>query len=416
LGAGPGALAIWPTVARDSGAALGLNLLLVHAWGFLQEYTWNMARWSISIEWLCYLLFPLLALLLSGRSLIVLLGVAVALQTAIYTAAPVTLLGFLSGTGPAVSLAAGKQALYYFQIFFLGYACFLIGKRLSVSSVPPLLWDALAATVLAVVYAASPRADFALWIPLASAALIFCLAQRGPFSEILLGNAVMRYLGEISYCVYMCHIMAYAVLIWAWYGILGGKPAMWVAFLVAIGVSAVAYHVVEQPARQAIRKWIAQHGSSSIVPPTPEPSLALMTPGALGPVAPDARLLPLGRGAQQVAAKRLLAVGLRPAPFAGRELGREDLHHRLAARYLTHRLVQIPQGCIVHVHCRASCHQARSVRTVNFGVPNKGCWHQRRPNQILPIRWPTRQDIRLPLGRARISFVCRSLANVEAEG
>jgi peptidoglycan/LPS O-acetylase OafA/YrhL len=285
-------LHIWPTVARDSGAALGLNLLLVHAWGFLQEYTWNMASWSISIEWLCYLLFPLLALLLSGRSLIVLLGVAVALQTAIYTAAPVTLLGFLSGPGAAVSLAA--VALYYFQIFFLGYVCFLIGKRLSVSSVPPLLWDALAATVLAVVYAASPRADFAFWIPLASAALIFCLAQRGPISEILLGNAVMRYLGEISYSVYMCHIMAYAVLIWAWYAILGGKPTMWVAFLVALGVSAVAYHLVEQPARRAIRKWIAQHGSSSIVPRTPKPSLVLMTPAVgrpqkeLNPVSPKA--------------------------------------------------------------------------------------------------------------------------------
>jgi peptidoglycan/LPS O-acetylase OafA/YrhL len=288
-------LHIWPTVARDTGEALGLNLLLVHAWGFLQEYTWNMPSWSISVEWLCYLLFPLLPLLLSGRSLIVLFGVAVALQTAIYTAAPVTLLGFLSGTGPAVSLAAGKQALYYFQIFFLGYTCFLIGKRLSINSVPPLLWDALAATVLAVGFVASPRDDFVFWIPLASAALIFCLAQRGPVSEILLGNAIMRYLGEISYSVYMCHIMAYAVLIWAWYGILGGKPAMWVAFLVSLGVAAVAYHLVEQPARRAIRKWIVPHRSSSIVPPTAEPSLVLMTPvrgpqKILNPVSPKKRL------------------------------------------------------------------------------------------------------------------------------
>jgi peptidoglycan/LPS O-acetylase OafA/YrhL len=175
--------------------------------------------------------------------------------------------------------------LYYFQIFFLGDTCFLIGKRLSVNSVPPLLWDGLAATVLAVGFVASPRGDFVFWIPLASAALIFCLAQRGPVSEILLGNAIMRYLGEISYSVYM-----YAVLIWAWYGILGGKPAMWV-FLVSLGVAAVAYHLVEQPARRAIRKGIVPHRSSSIAPPTPEPSLVLMTPvrgpqKILNPVSP----------------------------------------------------------------------------------------------------------------------------------
>jgi peptidoglycan/LPS O-acetylase OafA/YrhL len=265
-------LHIWPTVARDNGVALGLNLLLLHAWGFLPEYTWNMPSWSISIEWLCYLIFPLLPLVLSSRSPIVLVGVVIGLQLAIYTDAPMALLGFLSGTGPDIALSAGKQALYYFQMFLLGYTVFLLGRRLPVSLAAPFLWDALAAAVVVTVYATSSRADFAQWLPLASAVVIFCLARRGPVSELALGNAVMRYLGEISYSMYMCHVMAYGVLIRAWYELLGDKPAMWVAFLAALSVSAVAYHMVEQPARRAIRRRIAHARLTSIAPLVPERS------------------------------------------------------------------------------------------------------------------------------------------------
>ena len=265
-------LHIWSTLPRDNGFSLALNLLLVHAWGFLPEYTWNMPSWSISIEWFCYLLFPLLPLVLSGRSLIFLLGIAIGLQVAIYTAAALWVVGFLSGTGPNFPATGGKQAAYYFQMFLLGYTFLLLKKRVPVNSVSPLLWDALALIVVLAVYVASSRDDFSQWIPLASSALIFCLAQQGPISQFLLGNAVMRYLGDISYSIYMCHIMAYAILMWTSYELFGAGPPIWIAFLVALSFSAAAYHLVEQPARRAIRRRIAHQQSTLTRTQIAEPS------------------------------------------------------------------------------------------------------------------------------------------------
>jgi peptidoglycan/LPS O-acetylase OafA/YrhL len=39
-----------------------LNLLDIHAWGFLSEYDWNFPSWSISAEFAAYLIFPAICL------------------------------------------------------------------------------------------------------------------------------------------------------------------------------------------------------------------------------------------------------------------------------------------------------------------------------------------------------------------
>ena len=52
------------SVVRDSKYAfneLPANLLLVHAWGFSSQLSFNYVSWSISAEWFVYLLFPLIA-------------------------------------------------------------------------------------------------------------------------------------------------------------------------------------------------------------------------------------------------------------------------------------------------------------------------------------------------------------------
>ena len=37
------------------------HALLVHGWGVAQQLAWNVPSWTVSAEWLCYLLFPLMA-------------------------------------------------------------------------------------------------------------------------------------------------------------------------------------------------------------------------------------------------------------------------------------------------------------------------------------------------------------------
>jgi peptidoglycan/LPS O-acetylase OafA/YrhL len=40
---------------------LPAHLFMVHAWGTTEAVGWNFPSWSISAEWLAYLLFPLVA-------------------------------------------------------------------------------------------------------------------------------------------------------------------------------------------------------------------------------------------------------------------------------------------------------------------------------------------------------------------
>ncbi|MBW4093052.1 MAG: acyltransferase [Proteobacteria bacterium] len=55
--------------AHYSPRLLLLNLALIQSWGMTARLSWNFPAWSVSAEWFCYLLFPLLAVAVarSGR-------------------------------------------------------------------------------------------------------------------------------------------------------------------------------------------------------------------------------------------------------------------------------------------------------------------------------------------------------------
>lgn len=271
---------IWPTVPQNNGLSFGMNLLLVQAWGFLPDYTWNIVSWSISVEWFCYLVFPLLPLLVSRRSLPTLFGLVVALQVAIYSDAPARLLGALTGTGPDIRLAAGKQVIHYFQIFLLGYVSFLVSRKFANVTVPRRCWDALVLLVIVAIWAAARRHDLGQWIPLASALVIFGLAQGAPVFGALLGHPIMRYLGEISYCIYLCHVMTNAIYKWYCYEVIHVKPSFWIDVIFAIAVSSLAYHLIETPARLALRRRLAMRTPRSEIEGDRTPATAQSMPAA----------------------------------------------------------------------------------------------------------------------------------------
>ena len=61
------------------------NLGLIHSWGLVDSYTsWNVPSWSISTEWACYLIFPLVVLALRKASSSVFRSVTLGVSIIIY--------------------------------------------------------------------------------------------------------------------------------------------------------------------------------------------------------------------------------------------------------------------------------------------------------------------------------------------
>lgn len=52
-----------PDPVRYSGACFVESVFLVQSWGWRDAMCWNIVSWSVSVEWLAYLLFPLIILL-----------------------------------------------------------------------------------------------------------------------------------------------------------------------------------------------------------------------------------------------------------------------------------------------------------------------------------------------------------------
>lgn len=69
--------------ARYDWAALPANLFLVQAWGLTDSLTFNYVAWSMSAEWFCYLLLPVIILAYRKGGKLGLLALALALIVAL---------------------------------------------------------------------------------------------------------------------------------------------------------------------------------------------------------------------------------------------------------------------------------------------------------------------------------------------
>lgn len=241
---------------------LPANLALVHAWGFLREFTWNIPSWSISVEWALCLAYAALSLL--RRPFLVVLVLAVG--------------GFgvsvWMGTLPAFPFEGHSALARGVYGFFLGVLVYRLFGFLTARgwALPGWLeWFAPILLALTVLFKGW-QIDAAPTLLFAALVLIFA-GQSGPISRLLIRRPFL-FLGEISYSIYLVHYVlvlavfgAVAVLgatlgfdgiveqgrfkaqVVAMPGLWAGDAAAVLFVLLTVGVAALTYKLIETPGR-----------------------------------------------------------------------------------------------------------------------------------------------------------------------
>lgn len=235
-------------------ADLPANFLMVHAWGFAPNPGWNGPSWSISAEWFAYLAFPaylMIAIALAKRP-IILAGIAIA-SFLIFDQIHQILFG--------ESLPMATERFGVLRIipeFLIGIAIYRLGCRFPLGRNTALAGFAVSLIVylLAAHWAWDDRI-----IALLGAPLIFTLAELDRRAQTVPERDPVRYLGEISYAVYMLHVPFFMIAFNLFQDVFGlidetistiSVLAMLAAMLAA---SSVTYEWLEKPSRRAIRRW-----------------------------------------------------------------------------------------------------------------------------------------------------------------
>ncbi|HEY0601117.1 acyltransferase [Brevundimonas sp.] len=254
--------------------SLPAHLSLTHAWGLASSAAFNHPSWSISAEWFAYLGFPVFAFAawrMRERPLLA-TGVVAALALILYAV-------FAALAGFSLTEATFRWgALRIVPCFALGCALYLIHRRAPVRP----------AGVIALVSGAGLLASAALglWDPLVvlfAGGLILGLGGLANDRAGLFASRAGVYLGEISYSIYMvcAPVLLLGVNVAARLTGADDKKLhiiVWLGVLALIPVAAaLTYHLVERPARKALRGLATRYGSGQVAlkPQTDSPERVL---------------------------------------------------------------------------------------------------------------------------------------------
>ena len=247
------------------------NLLLMNAWGFTQGGGWNHPAWSISAEWFAYLLFPVFAAAawaLRQRPKVALAGAA-CLLLAIYPSFE-RLAGF-----PLTYATIVWGARRIVPCFTLGCAVYLLWKAAPIRA--PRVAEACSLAVVALAASLAALDAPAALVVASFGAVIFCLAGLTVSGSARLSHPWLVYLGEVSFAVYMVAIPWKMLVMSGAQKLLhlsGGLPTpLWALYFAGvIPVAMVAHHLVERPAREAMRKMKPPRMIPRILPTRDETS------------------------------------------------------------------------------------------------------------------------------------------------
>lgn len=252
-------------VSRLTAVSYVRQVLLVQLWfqPYFDESSWDGPAWSISAEWLAYLLFGLLVLVIfrmahatRARNLIwmafaaslppVLLLLASGHFYTPWSWLPRIVMQFTAGALVAAAVMRlrptyrARRAAGYLSVLLIAAIVGLL-YLLDAHPVPGLIDGGGLVDVL--------------FVP-----LVMTLAMGVSGLPMLLSTRVMVYGGQISFCLYMVHELVHTAWTWAaeqfrltLQGFVG-KLAVIGLIAIAAGIAVVLFHVVEEPARRWMRR------------------------------------------------------------------------------------------------------------------------------------------------------------------
>jgi peptidoglycan/LPS O-acetylase OafA/YrhL len=219
-----------------------LNLFLAQAWGFFRDYSWNAPSWTISVEWALYFIFPFaLVAILSLRRYWMLATVIGAAVLALY-GEPILL-----GNHNSEGFQYGILMISYALMFACGIAAYPVAVMMVKQSLD--LFGGSLLVILGVgllIYTCSIGEQF--WLTtLAATLLVTGLYAANGVGHLVFGNRITVFLGEISYSLYMTHIMVLLILLPL------DLPPLALPML-AITVATAVHFAIERPSRTALRR------------------------------------------------------------------------------------------------------------------------------------------------------------------
>ncbi len=247
-----------PFEGHNTIAAFITNVFLVHAWAVHDHLSWNHPSWSISVEWACYLAYPLIAALLFAR--LQLNRAAMVLLFVIVVPGAYWLLAAIVPP-QQLNITYDYGVLRGLVSFVLGGVLYLAYDRgllrdLDIRARALIVW---AAALWSLTGMALDWPDFLIVSTFPP--LILFLAYEGTSLNRLLEHRAFTFLGKISYSVYMVHVIVYIVVYNVYLRAPGGLQGSYLwggamlvgAVLATIVTSILTFRFVEKPARDWVR-------------------------------------------------------------------------------------------------------------------------------------------------------------------
>ncbi|MGT2504194.1 acyltransferase family protein [Bradyrhizobium guangxiense] len=248
--------------ARSTPLDFVYNLLLLQAWGVTDHLSFNSPSWSISAEFFCYLVFPLLMLLARKVQPVVLGAIVAALYLILaHGHLPIwqersQMYGANFDYGMLRALPSFLNGILLAILFRMSHP--YRHKRMIFAGVGMFGLSVLVLNVFA-------KPDLA--IVLFSCAILLTAVGESAFKAFP-GARLLGRLGNTSYAIYMLHdavLIAVFKPLWTWLGLrpdqFGLSALACCAILTIIADRTYAYF--ENPARRLINRWADAGAPSS---------------------------------------------------------------------------------------------------------------------------------------------------------